>query len=141
MIRTVRNKKSPYIQPLFQPYFWLGVVLYLIVRIGRLGAYNLPELINNYLTDFICMPLILTLCLVGVRLAKQLPQFILSPSMIISMTAFYSVLFEYLLPMQSIQYTADGIDVVMYFTGAAFYWAYWRFAISRIQYNLIDSKD
>lgn len=56
----------------------------------------------------------------------------LSPSMIFSMTAFYAFLFEFLLPNSNPIYTADWVDVIMYFLGALFYWAYWKNTSSKL---------
>jgi hypothetical protein len=113
-------------KPLLKPYFLIAIALYIIVRLGRLSWYTPNEWVNNYMNDLLCMPIILTICLVGVRYLKRLPQFNLTPIMIFGMTTFYAVLFEYSLPNSSPLYTADIIDVIMYFAGAVFYWFYWR---------------
>ena len=113
-------------RPFFKPYFLIALALYLIVRMGRLGWYTPNDWVNSYLNDFLCMPIILTICLVGVRYLKRIPQFKLSPVMIFGMTAFYAFLFEFVLPNSNRIYTADWVDVIMYFLGAFFYWAYWK---------------
>jgi len=106
---------------LLQPVFVICVSLYLLVRVARLGAIELPILINSYLTDFLCMPIILTLSCIGVRFVKRLPSFHLNSFMIFGMTSFYALLFEYFLPNQNKIYSADSWDVVTYFSGALFY--------------------
>ena len=108
--------------PIFSPFFSISVFLYLIVRISRYGFFDLPVFINSYLTDFLCMPIILTLSLVGVRWIKKIPEFILSPVMIFGMTGFYALLFEVILPQYSSKYTQDPIDFILYFCGALLYW-------------------
>ncbi|NOQ73082.1 MAG: hypothetical protein GQ574_13840 [Crocinitomix sp.] len=113
-------------KPLLKPYFLIAITLYIIVRLGRLGWYAPNEWLNNYLNDFLCMPIILTICLVGVRFIKRIPKFHLTPIMIFGMTTFYAILFEYILPNSNPIYTADFVDVAMYFAGALFYWVYWR---------------
>lgn len=113
-------------KPLFKSYFLIALAGYIFVRLGRIGWYTPNEWVNNYLTDFLCMPIILTICLVGVRFFKRIPQFHLNQLMIFGMTAFYAFLFEYMLPNSSSLYTADFVDVIMYFAGAIFYWGYWR---------------
>jgi len=112
-------------KPLIRSYFILSVILYILVRLGHLGYYELPRLINNYLSDFLCMPIILTISLVGVRLIKRIPDFTLSPFMIFGMTTFYAVFFEFYLPRTSAIYTSDGFDVLMYYSGAFTYWLMW----------------
>lgn len=109
-------------KPIFKPYFLIALVLYIAVHLGRLFDYPPLTWINSYLTDFLCMPIILTLCLVGVRFVKQIPHFSLSPFMIFGMTLFYAILFEWILPNGSSTYTSDFLDVIMYFAGAGVYW-------------------
>lgn len=113
------------LRPFFRPYFILSVLAYAFVRLSRQGWYDLPEFVNSYLTDFLCMPIILTFCLVGVRWIKRIPDFRLTPLMIFGMTAFYAVLFEWILPQQSSVYTADVLDALMYFLGALLFWFVW----------------
>jgi hypothetical protein len=67
------------------------------------------------------MPIILYISLYLVRLIKKTPRYELNWIQIISMTTFYALLFEYILPLQSAEYTADLYDVVFYFIGAIFY--------------------
>ena len=113
-------------KPLIKPYFIIAIFLYLIVHLGRFGWYNPVDWINSYLTDFLCMPIILTICLVSVRILKRIPHFCLTVSMISGMTLFYTVIFEYLLPKLNANYTADWLDVVMYFAGASLYMFIWK---------------
>lgn len=108
-------------RPILNPILGLMLLVYILVHLGRTGLYDLPNWINNYLTDFLCMPIILAFCLVGVRKIKRLPKFVLSIWMIYGMTAFYAVLFEYYLPNQSSHRTQDFLDVWMYFLGAGMY--------------------
>jgi hypothetical protein len=72
------------------------------------------------------MPLILTICLVGVRYFKKIPRFKLSVAMIFGMTLFYALLFEWLLPLNNLQYRADIVDVGLYFLGALVYFLLWQ---------------
>jgi hypothetical protein len=96
------------------------------VHFFRLVNQPLPKLVNNYLTDFLCMPLILTICLAGVRYLKKIPNFKLSLPMILGMTTFYAVLFEWFLPLNNLQYHADLVDVALYFLGAFVYFLIWQ---------------
>jgi hypothetical protein len=113
-------------KPIYKPYFILAVVLYALVHLARIGGNPPVDWINSYLTDFLCMPIILTLCLVGVRFIKRIPEFVLTPTMIFGMTIFYGILFEYILPSKNSAYTSDHLDVVMYFAGAGLYWFLWN---------------
>ena len=103
----------------------MAAVLYAFVHIARMVGSPIINWVNSYLTDFLCMSIILTLCLVGVRFIKRIPHFVLTPAMIFGMTLFYAILFEYILPIANPSYTSDHLDVVMYFAGAGLYWFLW----------------
>jgi hypothetical protein len=72
------------------------------------------------------MPIILTICLVGVRYFKKIPSFKLSVAMIFFMTLFYALLFEWVLPLNNFHYRADLLDVGLYFLGAFVYFLIWQ---------------
>ena len=113
-------------RPLLRAYFIVSVVLYLFVHFFRYVNKPLPVLVNYYLTDFLCMPIILTFCLAGVRYFKKIPHFKLSILMILGMTTFYALLFELFLPLNNHQYHADLLDVGLYFLGAFFFFIIWQ---------------
>ena len=114
------------LKPLTRPYFLIAILLYLIVHLGRFGWYEPIKIVNSYLTDLLCMPIILTFCLAGIRLLKRIPTYVLTLPMIVAMTTFYAILFEYYLPNANSKYTADFVDVIMYFAGAGLYWIIWN---------------
>lgn len=101
-----------------KPYFIVFSGIFFIVYFLQFIHFPLPALINNYLNDFLCMPIILTLCLGFVRIIKKNKDIRLSGFVIISLTIYYSVYFEYYLPKVNSRYTADPIDVLLYFAGA-----------------------
>jgi len=103
---------------LTKPYFIIFSGIFLIVYFLQCIHFPLPSLINNYLNDFLCMPIVLTLCLAFVRFIKKNPGIQLSVFVIFSVTIYYSVYFEYYLPKVNARYTADPIDVLLYFAGA-----------------------
>ena len=92
-----------------------------MTRYLRSTDLELPFFIKKHLTDLICLPIILTICLVGVRVIKRLPNYTLTPFMIISMTVFYAVLFEYLAPLNNPNQIGDWIDALVYCIGGVGY--------------------
>jgi len=78
--------------------------------------------LKNHLNDFLYMPIALTICLATIRWIKRLPYFILSWGMIIGMTVFSSIVFEYIGPSYFMHTTGDWMDVVMYVLGGSFYY-------------------
>lgn len=112
-----------YFNTLIQPYFVICVIAYLLIRLDRATQWILwPEFIRYNMNDFLCLPIILTLTTCILRYLKQDSSIQLSGILIFGEALFYSVLFEVLLPLYSITYTADYIDVIMYILGAYFYW-------------------
>src|SRR5690554_264037 len=77
----------------------------------------LPSLINNYLNDFLCMPIVLIITQLLARKIKKDKQYIIKNHLIILIVLYYSVYFEYYLPKVNARYTADFIDVILYALG------------------------
>lgn len=98
-------------------WFYVLLALYFIVRLGR-AYFEFPYFIKNYFTDLICMPIILMVCLTGVRLIKKQSDLQLNFWHIAIVLAQFIFIFEIILPKQSMRYTGDWIDAVMYFIGA-----------------------
>ncbi len=111
-----------YFKPVFQFYFVTCVCLYILIRIDRVTQwFRFPSFIRYNFNDFLCLPIILTLTICILRYLKRDQNIELSGRLIFGEAVFYSVLFEFLLPIYSMKYTADLIDVLMYVLGAWFY--------------------
>ena len=110
-------------------YFIFFALLYLLIRL--LEVYDLIpfDWISFYLTDLCAMPLVLgVLLFVLLKLKKdkcRLPIWF-----IIGMTVYWSFYFEYYLPNQNERYTADSLDVVMYFVGSLTF-ILWQFRFQK----------
>ena len=105
-----------------QPFFSGALLLYLSVHLSRMGLFYLPELVNSYLTDLLCLPIILSVSLISTRFIKRDHSISLTLPMIAGMTFFYAWYFEWYLPAKNPRYMADIIDVWCYLVGAFFYW-------------------
>lgn len=82
----------------------------------------IPRWVRFYAADFLCMPIVLSFCLLLIRKYKQAPNLKLPLYSILSLTTFYSLYFEVYLPPRNLRYTADPIDVLMYFSGAMLFY-------------------
>lgn len=102
---------------LFQPYFLVASVLYLLIRFLRFLEVDIPQFLNSYATDLLCMPIILTIILFLVQKVKRNDSIALPIAGIIFVTTYWAVYFEYYLPYRSEMYTADAVDVAMYILG------------------------
>ncbi len=68
------------------------------------------------------MPIVLFVCQYTVRKLKADSGIRLSLPLILSVTLYYTLFFEYYLPKVNMRYTADLWDVVLYFSGSLFFY-------------------
>jgi len=100
-------------------FFLLCCFLFLCIEFSGYFNLNLPRWIRHHLKDFLCMPVVLGICLKVAQWLKQNKNLKINILLILGLSAFYSIYFEILLPPFMPRYTADFLDVIMYFTGAA----------------------
>ena len=108
-----------YTSYLYVPIFCLLAGL---IHLAQQWSLALPLWVNNYMNDFFCMPIVLFVCQYAVRKLKSHLKFRLSLPLILSVTLYYAIYFEYYLPKINPRYTADPLDVVLYFLGALFFY-------------------
>lgn len=97
--------------------FIISVLLFLLFSLHDFLNLELQKALIFYGNDFLCMPIVLSICLIAARSVKKNPGIYLSLFSIISLTTFYAVFFEIFLPKVGQDYTADPVDVIMYFAG------------------------
>lgn len=97
-------------------YIYMIIVATLIYCCQRLEI-ELHSLVNNYVNDLLCIPIILSISQMLVRKAKRDAKYILKKRIIIFIVIYYSIYFEYYLPQVTFRYTADFIDVILYCLG------------------------
>lgn len=95
-----------------------ALTIYLMQRLSM----PLPSLINNYVNDLLCLPLLLGAMTFVIRRLKKDSSFQLSFGFVIFLACYYSLYFEYYLPRVNPRYTADWIDVVLYFSGGILFY-------------------
>lgn len=93
---------------------FLAAAIYLLQHLG----IGLPLWINCYTNDFLCLPIVLGYEQLFFRWLTGKRNYTFSLPLILSMAAYYSLYFEYYLPQINERYTADFIDVILYFSGA-----------------------
>jgi hypothetical protein len=101
-------------------WFFIAVAAYMAIRCWRLYG-GVPQMLNDYLTDLLCMPIVLTICLAGVRFVKGDATINAGIAMITVVTLQFIILFELVLPAFSSNYRGDWLDVLMYVSGALFF--------------------
>ncbi|RYU81279.1 hypothetical protein [Hymenobacter persicinus] len=102
------------------PLFVAGVAAYGLVQFNRFVVPGLLlPLLTSYLADLVCLPLELTVALVGLRrLYFRRPGFVLPTAWIFSTWVVTALWFELALPHLQPSATADPLDVVAYALGA-----------------------
>jgi hypothetical protein len=102
--------------------FALFVAAFLVIQFRQFLNINLPDWVIFYGKDFICLPIVLTICLLVMQFLKKDSSIRLNLFTVLSLAAFYAVYFELYLPKVMLRYTADLIDVLMYFLGALLFY-------------------
>ncbi|SEE24892.1 hypothetical protein [Polaribacter dokdonensis] len=92
---------------------FIGTVIYCLQYFN----VPLPNFLNNYLNDFLIIPIALFICLLFLRWSRNDSSFTLKLPVILYLCSLYSLIFEFILPQQLTRYTADPIDVILYFLG------------------------
>lgn len=98
--------------------------LYLLHTVWRRN-FSEPEILSSYLNDFLSLPLVLA---VAIFLQRNFvlcqPDYKLSGTQILLVLAYWSVMFEGVIPHVASRYTADWLDVVAYAAGAGLFYIF-----------------
>ena len=104
--------------PIFYSSVSLGSVLYLAHQLNL----PLPKWIYFYINDFLCMPIVLSLCLAVSREIKKTETLYVPLIVVIILTTYFTLHFEWLMPQISARYTGDIIDISLYYLGALLFY-------------------
>lgn len=120
----------------YKPHFWfLGLMsFYFTVRYLRVNVDGLPDFVRFHLTDLLFVPTMTCFALIFTRILKRDSSLLIPIYMVFIQTALVSIYFEWYLPTYKSKpgwYTADWIDVVMYFMGAFIYIVIQEFSLKR----------
>lgn len=103
-------------------FFYLSLFIFFSILLLQHFAVPLPRWVVFYVNDFLCMPVVLTISLKVVHLIKKDTSIRLPMALVLTLTSFYAIYFEYYMPLVEPRYTADWLDVVMYFAGALIFY-------------------
>ncbi len=105
-----------------QPLFFIPSTLYLISLADKYFQLNFPVFLKNYLADFLCLPVVLTLTIWTIQKIKKDKSLRLNTLKIFVAFLYVSIFFEWILPQFSKQYVADCFDVLAYGFGAIYFY-------------------
>lgn len=117
------------------PFFIIPCMLFWINQLLE-RAFNLYiPFIHAYFDDLLAIPVVLGITLQIYRWIHPLKgDFLFSKVQIGIGVAYFSILFEVLLPIWSILYTSDFWDVLCYMLGAIFYYRYINVKDTKLSY-------
>ncbi len=98
-------------------YFIFSLIIGTLIYYAQKKAIQLPSIINNYVNDFLIIPIILIPSLFILQWSKGDKNYKISAWVILYICVFYALFFEYIIPQYHSRYTADLIDVILYFAG------------------------
>ncbi len=105
-------------------FFTVGLSIYT----AQLVHMVLPTVVNNYVNDFIILPIVLSLGLIAIRKLRNDDTITIPLSLIVALATGYAIYFEYFLPTFYPRYTADIIDVLLYYvSGILFFFVQKKF--------------
>jgi ABC-type branched-subunit amino acid transport system permease subunit len=96
----------------------LALIIYLLQRM----QIQMPSWVDNYVNDFLCLPIVLGFITLLFRWLKKDKTYRVSIWAILFLAGYYSFYFEYYLPLKTTRYSADYIDVILYFTGSIIFY-------------------
>ena len=105
---------------IFLIFIFLFIVNYLLEKC--FGVF-IP-FIHAYLDDLLCMPIVLTITLALLHRMINTKPYRLSGKQIIFAVAYFSIVFEVILPKLNKKHTADVLDVFAYALGAILFYLY-----------------
>ncbi|GFD76000.1 hypothetical protein KUL156_07850 [Alteromonas sp. KUL156] len=104
-------------QKILTYYFAISILIGSLIYIAQKLIIKLPTLVNNYVNDFLIIPIILTICLYILRWSKNNKHYQIPLGVMVYICALYSFFFEFIIPKYMERYTADIFDVILYFIG------------------------
>lgn len=113
--------KHPHI--IKHPVFYTCVLLASALYVAAKFQVTLPPWMYSYVNDFLCMPIVLGLCLAVLRGLKK-KEIYIPLGIVLGLTSYFSLYFEWLMPQLDARYTGDLIDVFLYFTGAILFFKF-----------------
>ncbi|MFS4466536.1 hypothetical protein [Maribacter sp. 2210JD10-5] len=104
-----------------QFYFPVLLILSLTVYLLQQFEMEIPKLANNYLNDFLCIPIVLKICQYAVRYIKSDATIKIPLLLQVIIALLFIFYFEGVLPQLNSRYTADVMDILAYSLGLSLF--------------------
>lgn len=106
------------------PIFYSSVLVATFIYFADRLQLPLPNWVCFYVNDFLCMPIVLGICLAVIRIYKKTETLYVPLTVIFVLTTYFSVYFEWFMPKVNTRYTFDFIDIGLYFLGALLFFRF-----------------
>jgi hypothetical protein len=106
------------------PFFIGSVLVASFIFVAKQLQIQLPYWLYFYLNDFLCMPIVLSICLLILRIFKKTESLYVPFFVVLGLSTYFSWHFEWLMPQLSTRYTGDFTDIVLYFFGAMLFYIF-----------------
>lgn len=103
------------------PLFYMSVLIASAIYLAQRFQLPIPNWISFYVNDFLCMPIVLSLCLALIRRIKNSETLYVPLTVVLALTTYFSLYFEWFMPQINTRYTTDFIDIILYFLGAGLF--------------------
>lgn len=105
-------------------YCFISLIVGTVIYICQKQHIIFPKIVNNYVNDFLIVPICLTISLALLRITRNNENYYLKLPLVLYLAGFYSILFEVILPAFKSRYTSDFIDVLLYFISSIVFYTF-----------------
>ncbi len=106
------------------PIFYISMLVAFAIYIAQKFVLPLPNWVYFYVNDFLCMPIVLSLCLATIRIIKRTESLYAPLLIVLILTTYFTLYFEWLMPKLNTRYTFDKFDIVLYYLGALLFFRF-----------------
>lgn len=114
------------------------MILYAILFLSKKIGWYFPELINSYLSDLLCIPIVLSISRYVVAYWINDARLKLNIWHITSAVFAFIIVFEIILPQKDPIYTSDPLDALMYLIGGVIF--YFHQTKNLISFNIRSER-
>lgn len=106
------------------PLFLGSILLASLLYGAKQFHIQLPNWMHFYLNDFLCMPIVLSICLMILRILKKTESLYVPFAPVLALSLYFAIHFEWLMPQFNQRYTGDFVDVILYFFSAMLFYVF-----------------
>lgn len=106
------------------PIFYISMLVAFAIYIAQKFVLPVPNWVYFYVNDFLCMPIVLSLCLATIRIIKRTESLYVPLLIVLILTTYFTLYFEWLMPKLNTRYTFDKFDIVLYYLGALLFFRF-----------------